>query len=99
MDAGPPENPCGHSRRPGRRLAAWCVSAGVILLAAAVTCPALDVISAQQAIAIGLPGVLLIVAGMIAAIPDPATSLRLGFQAGSFLGRLRSAFRRRGNGL
>jgi hypothetical protein len=44
--------------------------AGVILGAAAVTCLALGAISAQQAIAIGLPGVLLIVAGLIFVVPD-----------------------------
>jgi len=103
MDAGPPQSPAGHSPRRGRtRRAAWCVSAGVILVAAAVTCLALHAISVQQAVAIGLPGVLLIVAGLIMAVPDAATSRRLGFEAGvrtgSFLSRLLSVFRRRGNG-
>jgi membrane-bound ClpP family serine protease len=103
MEAGPPDRPAGHSPHRGRtRRAAWCVGAGVILGAAAVTCLALDAISAQQVIAIGLPGVLLIVAGLIMAVPDAATSRRLGLEAGlhtaSFLSRLLSVFRRRGNG-
>ena len=105
MDEVPPEGPegCRPPRRRARR-AAWCVSAGLILGIAAVTCVALDVISAQQAIALGLPGALLIVGGLIAmaAVPDAATSRWLGFQAGlqvgSLLSRLRSVFRRRRNG-
>jgi membrane-bound ClpP family serine protease len=103
MDAGPPQSPAGRGPRRGRtRRVVSCVSAGVILEAAAVTCLALDAISAQQSIAIGLPGVLLIVAGLIMAVPDAATSRRLGLEAGlqtgSFLNRLLSVFRRRGNG-
>jgi hypothetical protein len=106
MDVVPPQPPEGRSppRRRARRAVWWCVSAGVILGTAAVTCLTLGVVSAQQAIALGLPGALLIVGGLIAAaVPDAATSRRLGFQAGlqmgPLLGRLRSVFRRRRNGL
>jgi hypothetical protein len=101
MHARPPQRPENHSpRRRRARRAAWCVSAGLILVTAAVTCAALGVISAQQAIALGLPGALLIVGGLIAAAaPDAATSRRLGFQTGlqtgTLLSRLRSVFRRR----
>jgi membrane-bound ClpP family serine protease len=103
MDAGPPHSPAGHSPRGRRtRRAAWCAGAGVVLGVAAVTCLALHTISAQQAIAIGLPGVLLIVAGLIFIVPDAATSRRMGLEAGvqtgTFLNRLLSVFRRRGNG-
>ncbi|HTW01452.1 MAG TPA: hypothetical protein VMF87_14240 [Streptosporangiaceae bacterium] len=100
MDAEPPQ-PAGNDspRRRRARRAAWCVIAGLILVAAAVTCAPLDVISPQQAIAVGLPGALLIVGGLIAgAAPDAAASRRLGFRAGlrtgSLLSRLRSVFRR-----
>jgi len=105
MDAVPPQRSEGHSpRRRRTRRAAWCAAAGVILVTAAVTCLALDAVSAQQAIALGLPGVLLIVGGLIvAASPDPATSRQRGFQAGlqagSLLSRLRSLFRQRRDGL
>jgi hypothetical protein len=105
MDVVPPQPPEGRNppRRRARR-AAWCVSAGVILGAAAVTCLALGAISAQQAIALGVPGALLIVGGLIAAaVPDASASRRMGFQAGllmgPLLGRLRSVFRRHRNGL
>jgi len=103
MDGRPPR-PEDH--RPGRaraRRAAWSVSAGIILGTAAVTCLALGAISAQQAIALGLPGALLIVGGLIAAaVPNPMTGRRLYFQAGfhtgSLLTRFRSFLRRRRNG-
>ena len=80
------------------------MSAGVILGTAAVTCLALGAVSAQQAIAIGLPGALLIVGGLIAAaVPDAAASRQLGFQAGlqtgSLLSWLRSVLGQRRNGL
>jgi hypothetical protein len=103
MDDGPlrPED-----HRPSRaraRRATWSVSAGIILGTAAVTCLALGAISAQQAIALGLPGALLIAGGLIAAaVPDPMTGRRLYFQAGfhmgSLLSRLRSFLHRRHNG-
>jgi hypothetical protein len=103
MDGGPPRP---DNRRPGgarARRAAWSVSAGIILGTAAVTCLALGAVSAQQAIALGLPGALLLIGGLIAAaVPDPMTGRRLYFQAGfhmgSLLTRFRSFLRRRRNG-
>jgi hypothetical protein len=99
MDAEPPQ-PSENCSPPPRRVrrAAWCVIAGLILVTAAVICAALDVMSAQQGIALGLPGALLILGGLIAAAaPDGAASRRLGFRAGlrtgSLLSRLRSVFR------
>jgi hypothetical protein len=104
MNAGPPQRPEGHHpRRPHARPAAWCVSAGAILGTPSLTCLALGAVSGQQAIALGLPGALLIVGGLIAAaVPDAATGQRLGFQAGFqmgwLLGRLLSVLRPRRNG-
>lgn len=103
MDAGPPQHSDGHRPRRTRAVAAaWSVSAGAILGAAALICLALGVVSAQQAIAIGLPGALLIVGGLIAAaVPDAATGRSLGFQTGFQMGwllsRLRSLFRQNGS--
>ena len=90
-------------RRPAARRAVWCEVVGVILGVAAVICVALGAVSAQQAIAIGLPAALFIIAGIVMAImSDPATGRRTGFQAGflagSLLGLWRSAFRHRRNG-
>ena len=75
----------------------------MILGAAAVICLTVGAVSAQQAIAVGLPAALLIIIGIvIAVLPDPATGQRTGFQAGFLAGSMlslwRSAFRRRGNG-
>jgi hypothetical protein len=104
MDAGRAQHPDGDRPRRIRAVAAtWCVSAGVILAAAALICRVLRVVSAQQAMALGLPGALLIVGGLIAAaIPDAATGRSLGFQAGFRVGwlltRLRSFFRPRRDG-
>jgi hypothetical protein len=103
MSAGPPQGPEDHS--PPRRYAkaaAWSVSAGVILGGAALGCLASDAVSGPQAIAIGLPGALLIVGGLAAAaLGDPAIARRLGFEAGFQMGwlltRLRSFFRPPGN--
>jgi hypothetical protein len=105
MDAGPPERPeAHHPRWPRARTAAWSVSAGIILGAAALLCRALGAVSSQQAIAIGLPGALLIIGGLIAAaVPDPETGRRMSFEAGFQMGwlltRLRSLFRPPRNGL
>jgi hypothetical protein len=104
MEAGPSGQPEGRPRQARAVAAAWCVSAGVIVGAAALICLALHAVSGQQAIAIGLPGALLIVGGLIAAaVPDAATGRRIGFEAGFHAGwlvsRLRSLFRPPGNGL
>jgi hypothetical protein len=79
------------------------MATGIILGTAAVICLVLRVIVVQQAIAMALPGALLIIGGVIwGAPPDPEASRRLGFlagfQLGSVVSRLRSVFRRRGNG-
>jgi hypothetical protein len=104
MDAGGPQQPDDNTTpRLRARLAAWCEVAGVILGIATVICSLLGVLSAQQAVALGLPTVLLIVGGLIAAAsPDASTGRRLGFQAGLQAGALlrlwRSLFRRHRNG-
>jgi len=103
MDGGPPRPEDDRPRRARARRAAWCASAGVILATAAVICLALNAISPQQAIALGLPGALLILGGLIAlAVPDTTTGDRLGFHAGfqigSLLTRFRSFFRQDRNG-
>jgi hypothetical protein len=77
----------------------------MVLAMAAVVCVAVGAVTGAQAIAMALPAALLIVGGLIwAAAPDAATVRRVGFlagfQFGSLLSRLRSAFfRQRGNGL
>jgi hypothetical protein len=100
MDGGVPQHPEDQSPRRSRpRRAAWCVGAGVILAITAVISSATRAISVRQAIAMGLPAALLIIAGLIAAIvPDAETGRRLsflaGFRLGSLLTRLRALFRR-----
>jgi len=78
----------------------------VVLGTAAVICLAVGAVSVQQAVALGLPAVILIMGGLIAAaIPDPATGRRAGFQTGfrtgfrvgSLLSQWRSVFRQRRN--
>jgi hypothetical protein len=78
--------------------------AGIVLGVAAVICLGVRVIAIPQAIALALPAVLLVIGGVIwGAPPDAATSGRLGFlagfQIGSLVSRLRSLFRRPGNGV
>jgi len=56
-----------------------------------VICLALGVISGRQALVIGMPGVLLLLFALItAAIADPVSGERLGFQAGLRAGALTS---------
>jgi hypothetical protein len=79
------------------------MGAGIILGAAAVICLFSRAIVVQQAIAMALPAAVLVIGGVIwGSPPDAATGRRLGFYAGFQLGslvrRLRSLFRRRGNG-
>jgi hypothetical protein len=104
MTAGPKLHPDGQSRRRRSRLrlAASCLTAGVLLGIAALICWSLDLISMQQAVALGLPAVPLLIVGVIAAaVPDPVTGRRLAFRTGLrvsvVLSRLRSATRRRGD--
>jgi hypothetical protein len=100
MVAGDPQQPDDHRRqRQHARVAAWCQAVGAVLAIATLTCSLLDVISAQQAIALGLPAALFIIGGLIAAASvDPSTAEQLGIRAGLRVGTLlrlfRSAFRR-----
>jgi hypothetical protein len=104
MDGGPLGEPEDLSPRRARRIrAAWCVAGGAIGCTAVLICLAVGVLTAQRAIALGLPAALLLFAGLvIAAAPDPAAGRRAGFKAGflagSLLTRLRFVFRRRPNG-
>jgi hypothetical protein len=102
MAAGEPQQPDDDNRTQRRRarLAAWCQVIGAVVAIVTLTCTLLNVISAQQALALGLPAMLLIIGGLIAAAAvDPSTSRRRGFQAGLHVGgllrMLRSLFRRR----
>jgi len=102
-DSSPQDSEGNDPARPRARAAAWCVGAGIILGTAAVICLVCRVIVIQQAIAMALPAALLVIGGVIwGSAPDPATGRRFGFQTGFLLGslvsRLRSLFRRRGNG-
>jgi hypothetical protein len=101
MNGGLPQRPQDETRRRSRsRRAAWFVGIGVILAIAAVICSTMDAVSVQQAIAMGVPGAVLIIGGLLAVLlPDAETGQRagfeVGFRAGSLLTRLRSPFRRR----
>lgn len=76
-------------RQPGRislisapRAFCW-VAGGLVLDGATVIVGALNAVSVQQAIAMGLPAALTTAAGMIGLlIPDPLTAWRRGFQHG-----------------
>lgn len=101
MAAGEPKRPDeDRAKRQRARLAAWGQISGAALAIVTLTCSLLGVISAQQAVAIGLLAVLLIVGGLItAATLDPSDVGRLGFRAGLHVGalmrQLRSVFRHR----
>ncbi len=98
MDAEPqPEDP--RPRRSLARAGPWCAAAGLVLAAALVACLAAGAISTRQSIGLAIPCIVLIAGGLtIAALPDPATAWRQGFQAGLRAGSLlrlwRSIFRR-----
>jgi hypothetical protein len=65
------------------RLARWCAAFGAVLSLITVIVSALDVISAQQAIAMALPAGVMTVFGMIAmTVPDAWVAWRRGFQHG-----------------
>jgi hypothetical protein len=79
------------------------MAAGIIIGTAAVICLVYRAIAVQQAIAMALPAALLVIGGVLwGASADAATARWLGFHTGFHLGsmvsRLRSLFRRRGNG-
>ena len=106
MDAGAPQQPDDDQSRRGHRarLAVWCQVAGAVLALATLACSLLGVISAQQAIALGLPAALLIVGGVIVTagrdLPAACGSgFRAGLRTGTLLSRLRSWFRRGAGGL
>lgn len=68
---------------PRTRLAPWCAALGAALSLVTVIVSALDVISAQQAIAMALPSVLFTIFGLIAmTVPDVWVAWRRGFQHG-----------------
>jgi uncharacterized membrane protein len=68
---------------PRTRLVRWCTAFGAVLSLITVVVSALDVISAQQAIAMALPAGMMTVSGMIAmAVPDAWVAWRRGFQHG-----------------
>ena len=71
------------------RQAAWCADAGAVLALAAGVCAGLDLVSAQQTIAMALPCSLLAAGGLMAsaAVPNEEIAQR-GFQAGYMLGAL-----------
>lgn len=100
MAVGAPQQPDDNkTRRRRARLAAWSQAIGVALAITTLTCTLLGLISAQQAVALGLPAVLLIVGGLIASAIDQPASGRHGFvvglRVGKCLRRLRSTFRGR----
>lgn len=95
MAAGEPEKP--DDDRPQHwwaTAAAWCQIIGAALAIITLICSLLGVISAQQAVALGLPAVVLILGGLIAVwVPDPQTGHRLGYQAGRQVGALLNLWR------
>lgn len=104
MAAGEPQKPDDHDddgrQRQLARLAAWSQLIGAMLAIATLVLARLGDISAQQAVALGLPAAVLVIGGLIiAAAVDPSDGERHGFQAGLHVGtllrRLRSLFRRR----
>jgi hypothetical protein len=94
MDAEPPQPEDLGPRRSRVMASAWSAVAGLVLGSSAVICLALDVVSGRQALAIGMPGVLLLLFALItAATSDPASGERLSFQAGLRAGALASRWR------
>jgi Na+/melibiose symporter-like transporter len=100
MAAGEPQQPDDdRTQRKRARLAAWSQVIGAVLVIVTLTCTLLNVISAQQAVALGLPAVLLIVGGLIAAAAIDSSSserraFRTGLRVGNLLRRLYAALRR-----
>jgi hypothetical protein len=65
------------------RLAAWSIAVGIALSSVTVALSALNAISTQQAIATGLPAVLITVAGIGGlVVPDAWIAWRRGFRRG-----------------
>lgn len=102
MAGGEPKQPDDDHRRQRQltRLAVWSQLIGAMLAIATMVLARLGDISAQQAVALGLPAAVLVVGGLIiAAAVDPSDGERHGFltglRVGTFLRRLRSLFGRR----
>jgi hypothetical protein len=94
MNAGPSEPPDISPRSQRAVRAAWTAVAGVILGTCTAICLAVGAISGEQAVALALPAVLLVVGGLIVvAMPDPVTSQRRGFGAGFLASSLRRWWR------
>lgn len=96
MAAGEPQQPDedNGAQRQRARLAAWCQFIGAGLAIATLISSLFNVISAQQAVAIGLPAALLIVGGLIAtATLEESDSGQFGFRTGLHVGRLMRALR------
>ncbi len=76
---------------PRMKQAMRCSVAGVVLDLTAAGCSGSDLISAQQTVALALPGILLSVAGLMVsdALPEDAIA-QCGFTAGYFLAPLLS---------
>jgi hypothetical protein len=81
--------PDGGPRPQRATVAGWCQAASAALAIATLAFALADVISAQQAVAMGLLAVVLAAGGLIAvSVADPQTAARLGFQAGLRTGAL-----------
>jgi hypothetical protein len=72
------------------RPAVRCAVAGLVLDLTAAVCSGLNLLSAQQTIALALPATLLTVGGMASAAKPGRAIARRGFQAGFLLGALLS---------
>lgn len=101
MAAGAPRQPDDDNmgRRQRARLAAWCQIMGVAVAIATLTFSVLGVISGQQAVALGLAAVVLIIGGLIvAAVLYPSSGgppgFRTGLRVGTILRKWRSPLRR-----
>jgi hypothetical protein len=93
-DEGPDSCPAGPASGWG---SAGILLAGVgaLLGAAAIVSLTMSTVSAPQAIALGLPAALLVVAGLILALPKDAAGRRLGYRAGFYLGTIIGQLRSR----
>jgi len=97
-DSRPPDEETPDSW-PAEPIARWwptgalLTAVGALLGAAAIVSLALDTVSPQQAIALGLPAALLIAAGLILALVRVTAGRRLGYRAGLYLGRAVSRLR------
>lgn len=77
-------------RQPGRtqswprvRPAVWCTTTGAAVAIVTMILSAMDAISAQQAIALALPAITIILGGLIGmTVPDAWTAWRRGFRHG-----------------